>query len=406
MLRARVREERERGAEMTQAIFPQVGYSLRIELRVTLEWPMPGYAVRLNAAVRKKENAVCVGLDPRWGNLPADLRRSADGKNASVDEVARAFEEFCSRVIDVVAPLVPCVKPQAGFFEEYGPAGCAALVRVIRKARSAGLLVICDAKRGDIGTTAEAYARGYLAGEDADAAPWGADALTVSPYLGRDTLEPFVRIASERGGGLYVLVRTSNLGAGTFQDLAPASGRTVYQHVAAVVEELAEQTRNGYAYGAVGAVVGATYPEELVQLRQAMPHAPLLIPGYGSQGGRAADVAPAFAADGTGAVVNNSRGLIFAYERPEYRERFSPQQWEQAIEAATREMIADLGHVVPWAPRKETFIRAMEEHHATGAITSVHCERCGELIQIVPLSESAWLMTCLCGAYNDTLLGL
>src|SRR5262249_31623190 len=148
-----------------------------------------------------------------------------------------------------------------------------------------------------------------------------------SPYLGGDTLDPFVRVAVERGAGLYVLVRTSNPGAGTFQDIRQADGGAVYERVAAVVEELSETTRQGYAYGTVGAVVGATYPQELAELRQVMPHAPFLIPGYGAQGGSAREVAGAFAADGLGAVVNSSRGIIFAIERSEYASRFSPQEW-------------------------------------------------------------------------------
>ncbi len=310
---------------------------------------MTHFAERLAAATRLKKNPVVVGLDPRDRQLPQDiLDRARQRHSDPAEQIASAFEEFCSRIIDVVAPLVPAVKPQAAFFEEWGPAGCAVLARVIAKARRAGLIVICDAKRGDIGTTAEAYARGYLAGDDPTAAPWGADALTVNPYLGRDTLEPFVRVAVERGAGIYILVRTSNPGAGTFQDIRhQEDGTTLYQRVAAVVEELASATRGNLPYGAVGAVVGATYPQELAELRQAMPHAPFLIPGYGAQGGGGKEVATAFAADGSGAVVNSSRGIIFAGERKDYAAKFAPAEWEQAVEAATREMIADLAENTP-----------------------------------------------------------
>ena len=308
---------------------------------------MPDFAARLTQATLSKQNPVCVGLDPRFDQLPAALREAASRRAGTESEqIAFAFEEFCTRVINVVAPLVPVVKPQAAFFEEYGPAGCAALAAVIRKARAAGLVVICDAKRGDIGTTAEAYARGYLAGRDPAAAAWGADALTVNPYLGRDTLEPFVRVAVERGAGIYVLVRTSNPGAGTFQDMQDPNG-TLYRRVAVVVEELAKETAKAGIYGAVGAVVGATYPRELFELRAAMPHAPLLIPGYGAQGGSSSDLSAAFADDGLGAVVNSSRGIIFAYDRRDYASRFSPDQWEQAIEAATQDMISDLAENTP-----------------------------------------------------------
>lgn len=307
---------------------------------------MNSYISRLNAAIVKKQNAVVVGLDPRFGDLPEELQSRYRADGDPLTSKANAFEEFCRRIIDVVAPLVPAVKPQAAFFEELGPAGCWALARVIQHARRAGLIVICDAKRGDIGSTAEAYARGYLAGEDPNAAPWGADALTVNAYLGRDTLQPFVDIAVERGGGLYVLARTSNPGAKTFQDRS-SDGLPLYRHVAAVIQELAEQTRGDDPYGAVGAVVGATYPQEIVELRAAMPQTQFLVPGYGSQGGTAKDVAAAFDSQGLGAVINSSRGIIFAHKRAPYSQQFAPDKWESAVAAATHEMIADLRqHIV------------------------------------------------------------
>ena len=299
------------------------------------------YTTRLHAAIKAKQSPVLVGLDPRWDQLPADVVSHArELYDDPVAQAAAAFEEFCIRLIDVVAPLVPAVKPQAAFFEEWGPDGCLALSRVIRYARKQGLIVICDGKRGDIGTTAEAYARAYLAGADPQAAPWQADALTVNPYLGRDTLEPFVKVAVERGAGIYVLVKTSNPGSASFQDQM-ADGATIFQLVAGVVEELACQTSEE-GFGCVGAVVGATYPHELTQWRSLMPHVPLLIPGYGSQGGAAKDVASAFLENGLGAVVNNSRGINFAYKTKPFAEEYGPRRWEAAAEAATRQMIADL----------------------------------------------------------------
>jgi orotidine-5'-phosphate decarboxylase len=307
----------------------------------------------------KKQTAALVGLDPRFERLPAPVVESA--KSSGGDEFAvkaRAFEEFCFRVIDVIAPLVPAVKPQAAFFEELGPAGTTVLKRVIERARAAGLIVICDAKRGDIGSTAEAYARGYLAGADPKNAIWAADALTVNPYLGRDTLEPFVNVAVERGAGIYVLVRTSNPEAGTFQDRL-SKGVPVYRAVADVVESFAKETLGDCGYGPVGAVVGATYPEELKELREAMPHVPLLVPGYGSQGGGAADVVSAFDSRGLGALINNSRGINFAHERSPYAEQFGPEKWEQAVEAATREMISDLGSAMKDAGILPPFARRL-----------------------------------------------
>jgi orotidine-5'-phosphate decarboxylase len=309
---------------------------------------MTGFAERLHNAVLRKQTAALVGLDPRFAELPHPVVRAAEARcrGSRTEIAAAAFEEFCFKIIDVVAPLVPGVKPQSAFFEEVGPAGVAVLARVIRKARDAGLIVVCDAKRGDIGSTAEAYAAAYLAGENPDAAPFAADAVTVNPYLGRDTLEPFVRLATERGAGVYVLTRTSNAGAGTFQDRV-SDGRAMYRHVAEMVESLASSTAGSEPYGDVGAVVGATYPRELSELRAAMPHAPLLVPGYGTQGGQAADVAGAFDAHGLGAVVNNARGINFAYSREPYRDRFGEANWEQAVEAATNEMIAQLAAHTP-----------------------------------------------------------
>lgn len=308
---------------------------------------MTHFATRLHAAIRAKGTPALVGLDPRFDWLPADIvARARENHDNEPAIAAAAFEEFCVRLIDVVAPLVPAVKPQAAFFEEYGPDGCLALARVMRYARAAGLIVICDAKRGDIGTTAEAYARAYLAGSDPQGALWHADALTINPYLGTDTLEPFVKVAVERGAGLYVLVRTSNPGAGTFQDRIQ-DGRTLYQTVAAVVEELSARHVDAEGYGPVGAVVGATYPKELAELRASMPHVPLLVPGYGSQGGSAADVAAAFDAQGLGGLINNSRGINFAFRSGKLAEEFGPSRWEAAAEAATRQMIADLAQQTP-----------------------------------------------------------
>jgi orotidine-5'-phosphate decarboxylase len=286
--------------------------------------------------VRRTAAPVVVGLDPRWEQLPAGLAPDdpSDGRQR-----AAAYEKFCREVIDVVAPLAPAVKPQAAFFEECGPAGMTALSEVIEHARRQGLLVILDAKRGDIGSTAEAYARGYL-GRDGQSA-WQADALTVNPYLGADSLEPFLTIAAQRGAGLFVLVKTSNPGSSMLQDQQVA-GLPLYRQVADFVEQRAEQTSGQCGYGIVGAVVGATYPQQLAELRCVMPHTWLLVPGYGSQGGTAQDVAGAFDQRGLGALVNNARGIIFAHRRGEYRQRFGDARWQDAVAAAAKEMIAEL----------------------------------------------------------------
>jgi orotidine-5'-phosphate decarboxylase len=303
------------------------------------------YTDRLHAAIQAKGTPALVGLDPRLDQLPASIIEASEQQGGTKDQIAaRAFDDFCSKIIDVVAPLVPAVKPQAAFFEQFGPAGCWALQRVIAKARAAGLIVVCDAKRGDIGSTAEAYANAYLAGASADAAIWGADALTINPYLGQDTLEPFINVAKERGAGVYVLVRTSNPGAASFQD-RETDGLKLFEKVAEVVEGHNQETKGESGYGIVGAVVGATYPKELAELRAKMPSTPLLIPGYGSQGGGAADVAAGFDPNGLGAIINSSRAINFAHLREPYKESFGEANWQQAVEAATKDMIADLNAV-------------------------------------------------------------
>ena len=300
------------------------------------------FADRLDAAVRRCRNPVLVGLDPRAESLPEGLL--ADAKNAGPGETAAAYGKFCRGVIDVVAPLVPAVKPQAAFFEQIGPAGMSVLAEVIRYAQQKGLLVIFDGKRNDIGSTATAYAQGLLGA--GGQSPWGADALTVSPYLGDDSLQPFVDVACERAAGIFVLVKTSNPGGGMLQDLI-AANRPVYRHVAEYVEGLAAQTTGQCGYGAVGAVVGATYPEQLAELRAEMPHTWFLVPGFGSQGGTARDVAAAFDPQGRGAIVNNSRGIIFAHQKKPYSERYGAAGWQEAVEAATRDMIEQLRAETP-----------------------------------------------------------
>lgn len=293
------------------------------------------FADRLLAAVRAKRNPVVVGLDPRWSELPPSLTGGVALSDRAA--MAKAYVRFCTDVIDVVAPLVPAVKPQAAFFEQLGPDGMFALGEVIRQARKKGLLIILDGKRNDIGSTAAAYAEAYLG----ESSAWHADALTVSPYLGADSLQPFVDVSVERGTGIFVLVKTSNPGGGQFQDLS-SDGRPLYRHVAQFVQKLAAGSVGEHRYGAVGAVVGATYPEQLSELRSAMSSAWLLVPGYGTQGATARDVAGGFDEEGLGAVVNNSRGIIFAHSRRGFDERFGAARWQEAVAAATREMIDEL----------------------------------------------------------------
>jgi orotidine-5'-phosphate decarboxylase len=286
---------------------------------------MMAFADSLAAAVREKRNPLCVGIDPRWEALPADLRRRhGDG---SLEARAKAFEEFGLKVLELVAPLVPVVKPQSAFFEACGPAGFAAQQAILRRAKQLGLITILDSKRGDIASTAIAYA-------EASFAVWGADAVTVNPYLGHDAVDPFIQTARAAGGGLFILVRNSNPGSGQFQNLI-CDGRPLYQQVARAVARWNEDGIGKCGLGDVGAVVGATHPDELATLRAMLPNVWFLVPGFGAQGGQAADVAAAFRPDGLGAIVNSSRGITFPFHPDE-------PNWEEAIVAATWDAIAAL----------------------------------------------------------------
>ena len=282
------------------------------------------FSDRLADAVRQKGNPLCVGIDPRWELLPISIRRQHDD---SLEGKAQAFEQFSLKVLDLVAPLVPVVKPQSAFFEACGPAGFAAQRTILQRARELGLVTILDSKRGDIASTASAYAESAFD-------VWNADALTVNPYLGRDAVEPFIQGARKARRGLFVLVRTSNPGSGLFQNLL-CDGRPLYQHVASAVGDWNRENLGQCGLGDVGAVVGATHPEELRLLREMLPEVWFLVPGYGAQGGTAADVAAAFRQDGLGAIVNSSRGVTFPFHADD-------PNWEQAIVKATREAAAAL----------------------------------------------------------------
>lgn len=293
---------------------------------------------RICRAIRDRNSAVCVGLDPRAGLLPPGLL----GDGIAAEDwaaVAEAYRTFCTGIIDAVADLVPAVKPQAAFFEQLGPAGGSALAAVIAHARQAGLAVILDGKRNDIGSTAEAYAAAYLGSQSA----WACDALTVSPYLGDDSLEPFVDAAERTASGIFVLVKTSNPGGGFLQDRI-TDGEPLYRRVARWISEINASRLGSSGYGPIGAVVGATYPEQLAELRKALPGAIILVPGYGAQGGSAHNVAAGFDAQGLGALVNNSRQILFAYRDSRYN-RGNAAAWQDAARAATAEMNDQLNTV-------------------------------------------------------------
>lgn len=296
---------------------------------------MPTFADRLADAVRRC-GPLCVGIDPRWEALPAQIRASVR-QLPQREQYGAAYEAFGRKVLELVRPFAGVVKPQAAFYEQAGPAGFRALARLLARARELGFLTILDAKRGDIASTATAYADAAFGGctIDGETFPvWDADSLTINPYLGRDAVEPFLTAAKASDRGVFVLVRTSNPGSGLFQDLK-CDGKPLYRHVAAAVAEWNASTIGECGLGDVGAVVGATHPRELAELRAELPNVWFLVPGYGAQGGTAADVKAAYRADGLGAVVNSSRGVTFPFKPDD-------PDWESKIVAAAKKASEEL----------------------------------------------------------------
>lgn len=289
------------------------------------------FADRLLDAIARKGSPVCVGVDPVHERLPKDL---AAGPTAGDAEKAAAIGRFAEAVVDVVAGIVPAVKPQIAFFERHGSAGVAAYERTVARAKAAGLVVIGDLKRNDIGSTAEAYALGNLAGDDRP------DAITINGYLGADGIEPFLKVCREGGKGAFVLVRTSNPSAAAVQDFQDASGKRFYEHIAAIVAAMSEAAglTGAGGYSSLGAVVGATYPAEARRLREIMPRQLFLVPGYGAQGATASDCGAAFREDGTGAIVSASRSIIFAYADRKY----AGMDWKKAVASAATEFARDI----------------------------------------------------------------
>ena len=292
--------------------------------------PFSHFADRLTDAIKQKQTPLVVGIDPRANQLPVDLLDDNTG-------MAERFAKFGMAVVDAVADLVPAVKPQAAFFEQLGPAGCVALASVVDYAADKGLIVIMDAKRGDIGSTAQAYAAAYLGPKPESA--WGCDCLTVNPYMGDDTLTPFVDAANRSGSGLFVLAKTSNPGSDWIQAVTE-NDQPVYHLVADEIQRLSANNLGRSGYGNIGAVVGATYPDQLSELRERMPNTLFLIPGFGAQGGTASDVAGGLDEDGLGGLINSSRAVIFAYQQKQY----AKLKWQDAIRQAavdTIQRIAD-----------------------------------------------------------------
>jgi orotidine-5'-phosphate decarboxylase len=271
---------------------------------------------RLAEAVERKRSQLVAGLDPRLDLLPVELRGTAHASRAAA---AEACERFCRGIVDAVAPYVVAVKLQLAFFEVLGADGVATCEEVCAYAREAGLLVIADGKRGDIGSTARAYADAYL--ERREGRPPLADALTVSPYQGRDSLEPFLTACRRSGSGIFCLVKTSNSGSADIQDAVLSDGRPLWHYVAALVDDWGGELVGERGLSSVGAVVGATYPRAIGEARRLLPRSVLLLPGVGTQGASPADVARAFTSGPASALVPVSRAVMYAFrtEREDWR---------------------------------------------------------------------------------------
>ena len=302
---------------------------------------MNNFADRLLDKISVKKNPCVVGLDPRLELFP-EFILGPDNSGKNDGHIISAITAFNIYILDVVESLVPVIKPQIAFYEQYGIPGLIAFQNTIKAAKERGLIVIADAKRNDIGTTAEAYANAFLGKSQC----WGnskaifdADAVTINPYLGYDTLMPFVNACKEYGKGVFVLVKTSNEGSSDIQNIVDSSnGQTIYSNVAGFVHKVGEETIGQHGYSSIGAVVGATYPKEALELRAIMKNNLFLVPGYGAQGASGKDITNCFNEDGLGAIINSSRGITFSG----YDKTVSENEFKTIINNNTSNMIDDI----------------------------------------------------------------
>ena len=301
---------------------------------------------KLVEKIKKLEAPIVVGLDPTLNFVPKFiLDKTINEKGETLDAAADAIFEFNKKIVDEIYDLIPAVKPQIAMYEPFGIPGLMAFKKTLDYCHDKGLLVIGDAKRGDIGSTSTAYAIGHIGKVKVggtEIAPFDEDFLTINPYMGSDSVVPFVEECKKYDKGLFILVKTSNPSSGEFQD-QKVGKKAVYELVGKKVDEWgAELVKNGYSD--VGAVVGATYPEMGEVLREIMPKAYILVPGYGAQGGTAAELRPFFNKDGLGAIVNSSRGIIAAYKQDKYAE-YGAEGFAEAARAAVIDMKNDIASI-------------------------------------------------------------
>ena len=302
---------------------------------------------KLIQKIQKTHAPIVVGLDPMLNYIPEHIQKKAFAEyGETLEGAAEAIWQFNKEIVDKTYDLIPAVKPQIAMYEQFGIEGLKAYDKTVKYCQEKGLVVIGDAKRGDIGSTSAAYATAHLGKVkvgNSICSAFNTDFLTVNPYLGTDGVKPFVDVCNAEDKGIFVLVKTSNPSSGEFQDRL-IDGKPLYEHVAAKVVEWGEDSMDG-AYSNVGAVVGATYPEMSAVLRKLMPKTYFLVPGYGAQGGTAKDLKNCFNEDGLGAVVNSSRGIIAAYRQEKYA-KFGAEHFAEASRQAVIDMVADINSVL------------------------------------------------------------
>lgn len=306
---------------------------------------------RMLEKIIEKRNPSVMGLDPLIEYVPPSIREKYSlifGN--TLKACSEAILEFNKRLLDAVCDIIPAVKPQSAYYEMYGSEGIRALIETIRYAREKGFIVIVDAKRNDIGSTSAAYASAYLGqtdiGSDVPQRVFDADALTVNGYLGIDGIKPMLECCAKYGKGIFVLVKTSNPSSVQLQDIVTDDGRKVYEVMADLVSDWGANIVGKYGYSSVGAVVGATWPDQLKDLRRRMPHTFFLVPGYGAQGGSAADVAAAFDPNGLGAVINASRSLMCAYKLDRWSKLFTHEEFADACREEALRMKKELESII------------------------------------------------------------
>lgn len=301
---------------------------------------------KLVAQIKKTGAPIVVGLDPMMKFIPEHIKEKAFAEfGETLEGAAEAIWQYNKAIVDAIYELVPAVKPQIAMYEQFGLPGLSAFYKTVQYCKEKGLVVIGDIKRGDIGSTSEAYAVGHLGKVQVGSKSYygfDEDFVTVNPYLGSDGVNPFIKVCKEEKKGIFVLVKTSNPSSGEFQDrqIADAGNRPLYEVVGEQVAKWGE-THMGDTYSYVGAVVGATYPEMGKVLRKIMPKSYILVPGYGAQGGKGADLVHFFNEDGLGAIVNSSRGIIAAYQQEKYA-RFGAENFADASRAAVLDMKEDI----------------------------------------------------------------